>query len=88
MNPPLLGASERVYRALLRCYPRSFRATYGADALELFRDRYRAQYDAWGSLGIVLLWCRTVPNVVLHGVAERAAVARLGTLWTDGRHAW
>ncbi len=35
--------SEKIYACLLRLYPASFRDTYGKDALQLFRDRLRAE---------------------------------------------
>ena len=33
--------AERVYRLLLRAYPRSFRSEYGGEMMLLFRDEYR-----------------------------------------------
>jgi hypothetical protein len=35
--------SEKIYRWLLKLYPASFREGYGAPALQLFRDRLRAE---------------------------------------------
>ncbi|MDX1647998.1 MAG: ABC transporter permease [Longimicrobiales bacterium] len=63
--------SERLYRLLWLLYPEAFRDTYGQDALELFRDRYREAAERWGSPGVTWLWMRTVPNVVTHGLMER-----------------
>ena len=34
---------ERVYRLLLRAYPRSFRSEYGGEMMLLFRDEYRGR---------------------------------------------
>ena len=34
---------ERVYRLLLRAYPRSFRSEYGGEMMLLFRDEYRSR---------------------------------------------
>ncbi|QNI37394.1 Ig-like domain repeat protein [Edaphobacter albus] len=45
--------SERIYRALLRLYPRRFRAHYGEEALQLFRDRME---DERGWLRRSRLW--------------------------------
>ena len=35
--------AERVYRMLLRVYPRSFRSEYGGEMMLLFRDEYRCR---------------------------------------------
>jgi hypothetical protein len=39
-------SAERVYRVLLRAYPRSFRSDYGGEMLLLFRDEYRSRSAA------------------------------------------
>lgn len=78
MEPPERARlSERLYRLLWRIYPGAFRSQYGQDALELFRDRCRDVRRRRGIPGLALLWCRAVPNVLLHGGLERtAALAR------------
>ena len=43
-----LGFSEQLYRALLFVFPAQFRRAYAADAVELFRDRYREEYRRAG----------------------------------------
>jgi hypothetical protein len=45
--------SEKIYSLLLRLYPARFRQQYGAEALQLFRDRLR---DERGLLRKLLLW--------------------------------
>ena len=40
-----LTAAERFYRVLLLLYPGDFRREHGVDAVELFRDRYRAEAE-------------------------------------------
>ena len=35
--------AERVYRLLLRAYPRSFRSEFGGEMMLLFRDEYRSR---------------------------------------------
>jgi hypothetical protein len=50
--------SERIYRVLLRLYPGRFRAHYGEEALQLFRDRM-ADERGWlrrSRLWLDLLW--------------------------------
>jgi len=39
-------SAERVYRLLLRAYPRSFRSEYGGEMMLLFRDEYRSRNAA------------------------------------------
>lgn len=38
--------AERVYRLLLRTYPRNFRSEYGGEMMLLFRDEYRSRNAA------------------------------------------
>ena len=38
--------AERVYRLLLRAYPRDFRSEYGGEMMLLFRDEYRSRNAA------------------------------------------
>jgi len=45
--------SEKIYSLLLRLYPSHFRARYGSEALQLFRDRLRDEKGFWAS---VRLW--------------------------------
>lgn len=68
----------RLYRALLRLYPQSFRAEYGAEMEDIFRTRRR---DASG-VQIVWLWLDAVADVV-----GNAARAHLDILVQDVRHA-
>lgn len=50
-----MGWGERVYRALLRLYPRAFRERFGADLLEVFREqRGEERYD--GLVGAMRFW--------------------------------
>lgn len=72
-RPEEARTSERLYGLLWRIYPKAFRDQYGRDALELFRDRCREIRRRRGAPGMILLWCRTIPNVLVHGGLERAA---------------
>ncbi|HEX7243170.1 MAG TPA: hypothetical protein VF263_22995 [Longimicrobiaceae bacterium] len=42
MSAPRRGLAERLYALLLRAYPAAFRREFGAEMLQLFRDRRRA----------------------------------------------
>jgi hypothetical protein len=50
----------RIYRALLRLYPASFRDEYGG---EMYSEFMRERRDARGPFAVVLLWCRTLADV-------------------------
>lgn len=67
--------SGRIYRWLLGLYPASFRERFGDDATELFQDRV-AEAQKSGRLHIMILWVRTVANVLVHGTLERLSQVR------------
>ncbi|MDB4965832.1 MAG: hypothetical protein JWN44_1521 [Myxococcales bacterium] len=53
---------SRLYRALLRLYPASFRAEYGGELWRVFEQRRR---DAGGALGLVALWLATIADTLI-----------------------
>src|ERR1700682_3078592 len=57
------GLSERIYRALLRCYPSDFRNEYGSEMIHVFRRRARDENAA-------ALWLITVPDIALTASKE------------------
>ena len=73
--------SEKIYSLLLRLYPSKFRARYGNEALQLFRDRVR---DEKGSFPGIKLWrdllvdfAISLPGEYMHsrgGLAEGTAL--------------
>lgn len=65
------GRSERVYRALLKVYPRAFREEYGAQMEQLFGDVCRREENRAGMGGLVALWMRTVADLVVSAAVER-----------------
>ena len=67
---------ERVYRRLLRLYPRDFSDDYADEMTCLYRDRVRAEGATRVWLGLVVDLARTAPR-------EQAS-----TLVQDVRHAW
>lgn len=74
--------SERVYRRLLLAYPTEFRREYGTDAVEAFSDAL-SEARARGFGAMAALWLRTVPDVLIHGLTERARSAG-AVLRSDG----
>ena len=66
--------AERIYRLLLRVYPKSFRSEYGEEMLLLFRDQYRC-----GNARAVSFWITIVCDVALSATSiwMEALFARL-----------
>jgi putative ABC transport system permease protein len=54
----------RLYRTLLRVYPRAFRSEYGREMEEIFRTR---RLEASG-LGVVTLWIEALADVVTNAI--------------------
>lgn len=63
-----MSAPHRVYRSLLRLYPKSFRGHYGDDLVQQFSDLVadRGVRAAWGRTGIDLIV--TVPRYRLESI--------------------
>ena len=61
---------ERVYRALLRAYPRSFRGEYADLMAQLFADQVRYARDGHGP-GVVSIWLRGLIDVFSSATAHR-----------------
>ncbi len=60
----------RIYGMLIRAYPASFRREYGEEMTEVFRDLAQEAWQERGVIGLVLLWLRTVPDLLLSGAAQ------------------
>jgi putative ABC transport system permease protein len=67
---------ERVYRQLLRLYPRDFAEDYAGEMTRLYRDRMRGE-------GATSVWLALVADLV-----RTAPKEQLATLTQDVRHAW
>ena len=67
---------ERVYRRLLRLYPRDFSDDYAGEMTRLYRDRVRDE-------GPTSVWL-----ALLADVARTAPKEQISTLVQDVRHAW
>ena len=70
--------SERVFARLLRIFPADFRARFGKDMADLFRDQLAAA-RADGRGAVARLWLRTVPSFVVAGLRERRESAARAT---------
>ena len=69
-----VGTSERAYRWLLRVYPRELRDGYGDEMARCFRDLCREELEDGGSLGLVALWARTLPELFYTALKERSTM--------------
>jgi len=71
--------SERVYRSLLRAYPRELRDEYGNEMVRCFRDLCREAVDDGGNLGLAALWARTLPEWLSTALKERSTMVARNT---------
>lgn len=60
--------SEKIYAWLLKLYPTRFRDEYGASALQLFRDRFRAERGLFGRLRF---WLDIIADLAVSLLRER-----------------
>jgi len=67
---------ERVYRRLLRLYPRDFSDDYADEMTRLYRDRVRSE-------GATSVWLALVSDL-----ARTAPREQISALVQDVRHAW
>lgn len=69
--------SERLYGALLYLYPKTFRAAYGQQMSQTFRDACRVAYHRKGLGGLVALWLPTLLDLLKSALEERARQGEL-----------
>ena len=62
----------RLYRLLLRAFPRDLRRAFGDEMVQLFEAQRRAAREAGEGDG--RLWIRAVADALVHGAAERIAI--------------
>jgi YidC/Oxa1 family membrane protein insertase len=72
----LLVLSDVVYRRLLVLYPKAFRAAYGGEMAQVFRDRARQAYRTHRAIGVLALWPATLRDLVASAAAEQARQER------------
>ena len=75
--------ADRLYAALLRAYPASFREEYAGEMRAAFRSRWREERRARGFLGVARLWL-----AVLLDTLATAARTQGEMLARDLRYAW
>jgi capsular polysaccharide biosynthesis protein len=78
-----LTVSQKIYKRLLRAYPKAHREAYGPAMAQLFHDQCR---DAWSEargLGVIKLWLRVLPDLVSTSIVERVAALNQRKFMTD-----
>ena len=70
--------SERSFRRLIGLFPREFRARFGEDMADMFRDQLR-DARARSAFGVPFLWTRTIPPLLWAALREQHAERRLAT---------
>lgn len=71
--PRVRDGATRVYGALLWLLPSHFRARYGAEMRDFFRDAMREARRTHGSLGAARVWWHAIPDLAFTAITEHAA---------------
>jgi len=77
----------KLYRLLLRLFPRDFRARFGDDLVDVLADRRRAA-RAQGPLARGRFWLRAAVDLAAHGLAERRHRTRISQRRDSMLGAW
>lgn len=78
-----LTISQRIYKRLLRAYPKTHREEYGPAMAQLFRDQCRDAWNKARGLGVIKLWLRVLPDLVSSSIIERLAAINRRNFMTD-----
>ncbi|HEX4898274.1 MAG TPA: hypothetical protein VFV53_07955 [Candidatus Limnocylindrales bacterium] len=71
------ASHERIYQALLRLYPKPFRARFGDELVQLTGDLLRDARAGRGGRGVAATWVRLLLDVALTAPAEHLEQRRL-----------
>ncbi len=74
--PPSVQISVRIYRLLLRLYPRSFRREFGSEMRRLFEEIAGDAVERRGWIGLALMWSRILLDTASAVPRERVAEAQ------------
>jgi hypothetical protein len=90
---PFVVWSLWLYRLLLAAYPAPFRAEYGPEMFQVFRDTARDEYRQRGLWGLLIVWLRTLADFtvsVIHQHREKppAPVSSESVLLRDLWRQW
>jgi len=62
--------SRNVYTILLSFYPKEHRDDYGVSMKQVFAEQCRSTYQQKGAFGLLLLWLRTLPDLIHTALLE------------------
>src|SRR5256885_2509756 len=71
IRPRVPAWADRVYAALLRTYPESFRAEYAGEMRAAFRSRWREQRPARRLIGVAGLWLAVLGDTLATAVRSQ-----------------
>ena len=71
-----LTRGERVFRALLLLYPRSFRDRFMDEMLDFFRARHDEQRHRFGARGLVRLWTHLIADIGINAPLQHVRALR------------
>ncbi len=71
--------SRRIYRVLMRAYPRDIRERYGEEMVGCFSDACRDAVRDSGPRGIAAVWLRALPDLVFTALKERSTMSDRNT---------
>lgn len=67
-----VAASRRIYRVLMRAYPRDIRERYGEEMVGCFSDACRDEVRRSGSKGLAAVWLHALPDLIFTALKERS----------------
>jgi hypothetical protein len=70
LNPNPILKAEKIYRNLLRLYPKNYRQEFGTWMVQVFRDVCRDAYRLNGRHGITRVWLKTLPDLTVSVLQE------------------
>src|SRR5215208_130031 len=82
-HPRVPAWADRLYTALLRAYPESFREEYAGEMRAAFRSRWREERQARGLKGVTALWLSVLLDTLTTAVRTQGEI-----LSQDLRYAW
>ena len=82
-HPRVPAWADRLYAALLRTYPESFREEYAGEMRAAFRSRWREERQTRGLPGVASLWLSVLADTLATAVRSQGEM-----LVRDLRYAW
>ncbi len=78
--PRAVAWSRQAYRRLLDLYPARFRERYAGEMAQVFAESCRDAYARRGIIGLVVVWCRCLVDLVANAATEHLSGKRRETI--------